>query len=77
MTETAAMPPTMPPALALTIELGPPTGIGVAVFDAAILVVAFLEVELPDTEGPEGPSIVPGPISGESIDVTHGHRDTV
>ena len=55
--EITAMPPTMPPAMAPALELCPPTGIGVAVF----------EVELPGTEGPVGLSIVPGPISGESL----------
>jgi hypothetical protein len=74
MIETAAMAPTMPPAMAPALELCPPTGISVAVFDGAILVVALLEVELSDTEGPEAPSIVPGPISGESINVTRGLR---
>jgi len=54
-------PPTMPPAMAPALVLCPPTGIGVAVFDAA----AF-EAELLGTEGPVGLSIVPGPISGES-----------
>ena len=57
----------MPPAMAPTPELCPPTGIGVTVFDAAVLDVGLSEVELPDTEGPEGPSIVPGPSSGVSI----------
>ena len=66
------MPPTTPPAMAPALELCPPTSIGVAVFDGVILVVALLEVELPGTEGPEGLSIVPGPISGESINATRG-----
>ena len=38
--EITAMPPTMPPAMAPALELCPPTGIGVAVF----------EVELPRSE---------------------------
>jgi hypothetical protein len=59
--EIAAMPPTMPPAMAPALELCPPTiitlgvagfngipGIGVVVFDAAVVVVALLEVELLD-----------------------------
>ena len=66
------MPPTMPPAMAPALELCPATGIGVAVFDAAVLDAALFEVELPGTEVPEGLSIAPGPISGESIEVTRG-----
>jgi hypothetical protein len=60
--EIAAMPPTMPPTMAPVLELCPPTGIGVAVF----------EVELLGTEGPEGVSIVPGPSSGLTIKATRG-----
>jgi hypothetical protein len=55
--------------MAPTLELRPPTGIGVAVFDTAELDAAFFEVELPETEELEGPGIVPGPSSGESINV--------
>ena len=71
MIEITAMPPAMPPAMAPTLELRPPTGVGVAVFDTAVLDAALFEVELPKTEGLEleGPGIVPGPSSGESINV--------
>ena len=59
------MPPAMPPAL----DLCPLTGVGVAVFDTTVLDAALFVVELPVTEVPEGPGIVPGPSSGESINV--------
>ena len=52
------MPPTMPPAMAPALELCPLTiiilgmagfnGTGVVVFDAAVVVVALLKVELLD-----------------------------
>jgi hypothetical protein len=64
--EIAAMPPMVPPAMAPALELCPPTGIGVAVCDAAVLDVALFVVELLGTTAPDGLSIVPGPISGES-----------
>ena len=66
--EIAAIVPTMPPAMAPAFELWPLTGTGVAVFEAAVF-----EVELPETDSevPEGPSIVPGPRSWESIEVRH------
>ena len=80
MMEIAAMPPTIPPAMAPALELCPPTGIGVAVFDADVLKAAlfdadvlyatFFVVELSGTEVPDGLSIAPGPISGESIETT-------
>ena len=73
------MPPTMPPAMAPALDLCPLTGMGVAVFDATVLDAALFDttvldaalflVELPVTEELEGPGIVPGPSSGESIDV--------
>jgi hypothetical protein len=79
--EIAAMPPAMPPAVAPAFELCPPAGLGVAVFDAAIVDATLFEVELPElpgTDGPEGPSNVPGPSSGESIKVKRGsHGETV
>jgi hypothetical protein len=71
----AAMPPAMPPAMAPTFELRPPA---VALLDVALPDVALFEVELPETGGAEGPSIVPGPSSGEPIKVRRGcHDETV
>ena len=52
----AAIPPTMPPAMAPTFELPPPDmGNPVAV-----------EEEMGGVDTPEGPRIEPGPISGKS-----------
>ena len=63
----------MPPAMAPALELRPPTGVGVALFDTAVpwavLDAALFEVELPETEGTGKPGIVPGPNSGEAINV--------
>jgi hypothetical protein len=84
--EIAPIPPAMPPAMAPAFELCPPAGIGVAVFDAAVLDAAVLDVakvevgraELAERDELLGPSIEPGPSSGESIKVRRGcHGETV
>ena len=84
------MPPTMPPAMAPAFELCPPTGVGVAVCDVVVLDAAVKAAALPvakfDVEPLElaerdellGPSIEPGPSSGESIKVRRGcHDETI
>ena len=84
--EIAPIPPAIPPAMAPAFELCPPTGIGVAVFDAAVLDAAIFDAaifevelaELAETDELLGPSIAPGPSSGESIKVRRGcHGETV
>ncbi len=55
--------------MAPAFELCPPTG--VAVFEDLVV-----EAEA-DTEGPETPSTVPGPSSGESIKVARCGCETV
>jgi hypothetical protein len=66
--EIAAIPPTMPPAMAPAFEVCPPTGVDVAVFEDPTV-----EAET-GTEELEGPSTVPGPSSGESMKVSRGVR---
>ena len=81
----APIPPAMPPAIAPAFELCPPTGVGVAVFDVAVLDTAVLDVAKVEVERAElaerdellGPSIEPGPSSGEFIKVRRGcHGET-
>ena len=72
--KTAAIPPIMPPAMAPAFEPRPPA---VALLDVASPDEELFEVELPVTGGAEGPSIVPGPSSGEPIKVRRGcHGET-
>lgn len=58
--EIAAITPMMPPATAPAFEPCPAAGIDVLVFED---IAADAETE---TDEPDAPSTVPGPISGES-----------
>jgi hypothetical protein len=65
----AAIPPMTPPMMAPLFELCLPINTGVGAFEkvpSKALVGPLAETEGAGPEGPEGPSIIPGPTSGES-----------
>jgi hypothetical protein len=66
--EIAAIPAMTPPAMAPAFELCSLTGKDVPVFEDPVV-----EAET-ETDEPDAPSTVPGPISGESIKVRRGRE---
>jgi hypothetical protein len=76
--EIAAIPEMTPPAIAPAFERCSPTGKDVPVFEDPVvddLVVDDPVVEAEtDTDGPDALSTVPGPISGESMEVRRGRE---
>lgn len=73
--EIATIPAMTPPAMAPAFELCPPTGKVVPVFEDPMVEDPVVEAET-ETDEPNAPKTVPGPISGESMEVSR-ERETV
>jgi hypothetical protein len=67
--EIAVTPPMTPPMTALLFELCLPINTGEVAFKKGLLMALLVVGPLAEMDGTEKPSILPGPTSGESINI--------